>query len=124
MPKQNGLKLAYRLPAQSEWDIAARAGAAGWQYWGRDKNHACEYANVFDETATRTLGGRENREDYQCSDGYIYTAPVARGLRPVLHVSSGHRGSWETSATDSHPYSGSTTDEPQDHLGFRIARTL
>jgi formylglycine-generating enzyme required for sulfatase activity len=74
--KRNGLKLAYRLPTESEWDIAARAGRpTGWQYWGDDADQACDYGNVFDWAAAQTLNASA---EHQCGDGYAYTAPVGR----------------------------------------------
>jgi formylglycine-generating enzyme required for sulfatase activity len=145
--KQNGLKLAYRLPAQSEWDIAARGGASAWQYWGEDNDQACEYGNVFDRTAAQTFAVSAN---YQCSDGYAYTAPVgqfkpnALGLHDtignvwewledcgrsrgredcVFRVAVG--GSWAPGIMDDYRrFYFTSTDTRQDYLGFRVARTL
>jgi formylglycine-generating enzyme required for sulfatase activity len=144
--KRNGLKLAYRLPAQSEWDIAARGGAPGWQYWGEDNDQACEHGNLFDRTGSQAFGVSAN---YECSDGYAYTAPVGRfkpnalGLHDTignvwewledcgrfagredcnLRVEVG--GSWAHSVMDYRRYYGTTDDLRRDNRGFRVARTL
>jgi formylglycine-generating enzyme required for sulfatase activity len=145
--KQNGLKLAYRLPAQSEWDIAARGGGTAWQYWGEDNDQACDYGNVFDRTAAQTFGAAAN---YQCSDGYAHTAPVGRfkpnafGLHDMIGNvwewlddcgrSGGRRdctfrvgvgGSWAPGITDDYRrYYLEFSDARRDHLGFRVARDL
>ena len=145
--KQDGLKLAYRLPAQFEWDIAARGGGTAWQYWGEDNDQACDYGNVFDRTAAQTFAAAAN---YQCSDGYAHTAPVGRfkpnafGLHDMIGnvwewledcgriggrrdcaFRVGVGGSWAPGITDDYRrYYLEFSDARRDHLGFRVARDL
>ena len=69
----------YRLPSETEWEYAARAGSNSLRFWGNDANAGCRYANTNDlTTAARyplawTIA--------QCRDGFADVAPVG-SLRP------------------------------------------
>jgi formylglycine-generating enzyme required for sulfatase activity len=62
----------YRLPSASEWEYAARSGAAAVLPW-TDASGACGGANVADQSAARRFPGWSV---FACDDGYVFTAPV------------------------------------------------
>lgn len=62
----------YRLPSASEWEYAARSGAAAVLPWA-DASGACSDANVADQSAARRFPGWNA---FACDDGYVFTAPV------------------------------------------------
>lgn len=83
----------YRLPSESEWEYALRAGGQTLFPWGNDSQ--CQYANAAD-SVLRSTGKFKNWQFADCDDGETYTAAVAtRKANPWgLYDLSGNVWEW------------------------------
>jgi formylglycine-generating enzyme required for sulfatase activity len=115
----------YRIPTESEWEYAARAGTESSRPWGEDPADACDYANGTDLAALRRPNA--NEFDYHdCDDGHIYTAPVGsfRANAFGLHDMIGNAWEWTVDCwvegAPARPTNGRTA--PPEDCGRRAVR--
>ena len=99
---------AYRLPTESEFEYALRAGSSTRYHFGDDQEALCRYANVRDAAfnaiypAVPTL---------QCDDGYATLAPVGQFQPNAFGVYDMTGNAWEWLADCYEPsYANAPTD--------------
>ena len=68
----------YRLPSESEWEYAARAGNNDAYIWGNDQTAACVHANVADASLMGKSKGRAISMFFACDGHYAFTAPAGK----------------------------------------------
>ena len=100
----------YRLPSESEWEYAARAGTSTARYWGEGESDQCRHANGGD------VSTKEHYSDIawdfaSCHDGYVHTAPVGSFMANdwKLHDMLGNVWEWTEDC-----WNGSYAGAPSD----------
>ena len=114
----------YRLPSESEWEYAARAGTTTARYWGDGESAQCRHANGGD------AGVKERYSDWNwtvasCRDGHVHTAPVgsfaANGWG--LHDMLGNVWEWTEDCRNG-SYAGAPSDGSAWEYGDCSVRVL
>jgi formylglycine-generating enzyme required for sulfatase activity len=98
----------YRLPSESEWEYAVRAGGSARYGFGDSEAMLCAYGNVADRTAQRQFS---NWAVASCDDGALYTAPVGSYRANGFGLHDMHGNVWEWTEDC---YNASYADAPSD----------
>jgi formylglycine-generating enzyme required for sulfatase activity len=85
-------KYSFKLPTEAEWEYACRAGTQTSRFWGDDPDQACKYANVADKSAKKQFS---DWSIHNCTDGYVFTAPVGKFLDNPFQLSDMLGNVWE-----------------------------
>ena len=113
----------YRLPSESEWEYAARAGTATVRYWGEGDSGQCRHAtNGTDASAKERYSGFTVAS---CRDRHVHTVPVSSfaangwGLHDMLgNVTEWTEDCWNSS------YAGAPSDGSAWEYGDCNVRVL
>jgi formylglycine-generating enzyme required for sulfatase activity len=85
----------YRLLSEAEWEYVARGNTPKKRYtWGDAEEPACDYANLFDQSATKAETPRPFKP-VNCDDGYVQIAPVGQFRANVFGVHDILGNVWE-----------------------------
>ena len=104
----------YRLPTESEWEFAARAGSTGPYHWGDDRMQTCNYANVRSQGAwaiSKRQAIADREEGFPCDDGVQQSSAVGRYEPNEFGLYDVQGNAWEWVADCNHKnYEDAPTD--------------
>ena len=112
---------AYRLPTESEWEYAARAGMTTSRFWGENIDDGCIYENIADKAL------EEAEPDMvpvfaSCNDNYGFTTARVGSFKPNpwgLYDMLGNVGNWVEDC-----YVNNYNDTPTDGGPYKKAACL
>jgi formylglycine-generating enzyme required for sulfatase activity len=98
----------YRLPSESQWEYAVRAGSSARYGFGDSEAMLCSYGNVADRAFQRQFS---NATVAPCDDGAFYTAPVGSYRPNGFGLHDMHGNVWEWTEDCYNPsYAGAPSD--------------
>ena len=101
---------SYRLPSESEWEYAARAGTTTSRYWGDDIAQQCLYANGSSLEYSKAFP-QEPDVNRACTDGFLHTSPVGSFRQNPWGLYDMLGDVWQWTADCAHKgYVGAPTD--------------
>jgi formylglycine-generating enzyme required for sulfatase activity len=113
----------YRLPAEAEWEYAAKAGSTTKYSFGNSENGLCDYGNGADKSAKRKYSDWTANEN--CDDGYVYTAPIGSFKPNAFGLYDMHGNVWEWTQDCYHDsYKGAPRDGSAWESGDCSVRVL
>ena len=109
---------SYRLPSESEWEYAARAGTTTARHWGESASAQCRHANGAD--ASTDFGWATD-----CDDGHSRTAPAGSFASNGFGLYDALGNVWEWTADCwNDGYAGAPTDGRARETGDCMRRVL
>ena len=101
---------SYRLPSESEWEYAARAGTTTSRYWGDDIAQQCLYADGSSLEYSKAFP-QEPDVNRACTDGFLHTSPVGSFRQNPWGLYDMLGDVWQWTADCAHKgYVGAPTD--------------
>jgi formylglycine-generating enzyme required for sulfatase activity len=86
----------FKLPTEAQWEYAVRAGSESKYHFGDEQKQFCTYANGADKTTHPD--GRVWKTKADCSDGYVFTAPVGSYTANAYGLKDMYGNVWEWTA--------------------------